>query len=263
MQFFPAIDLLDGCAVRLLQGDYSKVTKYNDKPWLQAQLFEEAGADWIHVVDLNGAKSGELENLNAIEDILKLTGLHVEVGGGIRTIEAIDRLADLGVSRVVLGTALVKDGDFAHEAIERFGEDLLVAGIDAKDGDVKVEGWVQGAEIDALKLASQVRDMGFEHLIYTDIKRDGMQTGISAAAYVEMAQAFGNPVVASGGIATLADIEELARIEDAIEGVIAGRAVYEGAFSVADAVAACKHTLKEDPDYMEGLESPITIGDIE
>ena len=135
----------------------------------------------------------------------------------------------------------------------------MVAGIDAKDGDVKVEGWVAGAEVTALELAAKMAALGYEHLVYTDIARDGLRTGIAPAAYVEMFQAFGNPVIASGGIASVADIQELAKVSQAIEGVIAGRAIYEGAFSVASGVAACKGTMVDEPDYLRDLEKPIRL----
>lgn len=259
MYLLPAIDILDGRAVRLARGDYSKVTVYNEDPALQAQLFEEDGAKWLHVVDLDGARSGAQENLAVVERILKRTDLHVEVGGGVRDMDAIHRLADIGVNRVVLGTALVKDPELAAAAIEEFGADMLAAGIDAKDGNVKVEGWVEGAEVSALELAQKMALLGYEHLIYTDIARDGMQTGVAPAAYVEMYQAFGNPVIASGGISAIADISELAKVSEAIEGIIAGRAIYEGSFSVADGVAACEGTLIDEPDFLESLERPLEI----
>ncbi len=259
MYLLPAIDILDGKAVRLERGDYSKVTVYHDDPALQAQLFEEDGADWVHVVDLDGARSGEPLNIEVVKRILQRTKLKVEVGGGVRTLDTCRRLADAGVTRMVLGTALVKDPDMAQAAREEFGPDMLSAGIDADRHDVKVEGWVQGAGVDALELASAMRDLGFEHMMYTDISRDGMRTGISTAAYVEMAQAFGNPVIASGGIAMLADIVELGRVANDIEGVIVGRAIYEGAFSVKDAVAACAGTLVQEPDFLQELEKPIEL----
>lgn len=262
MYLLPAIDILDGKAVRLARGDYSQVTVYNDDPSLQAQLFEEDGAEWIHVVDLDGAKSGEPQNIDVVKKILQRTNLNVEVGGGIRTLDTCRRLADAGVARLVLGTALVKDPDMAQVAREEFGPDMLSAGIDADKQDVKIEGWVQGAGVDALKLASEMGRLGYEHMMYTDISRDGMRTGIAAAAYVEMAQAFGNPVIASGGIAMLADITELARVQDAIEGVIVGRAIYEGTFSVKDAIAACEGTLQVNADYAENLEAPISLNDL-
>lgn len=259
MYLLPAIDILDGKAVRLERGDYSKVTVYNDDPALQAQLFEEDGATWLHIVDLDGAKAGDAVNIDAITKILKRTTLHVEVGGGIRSLDAARRILDTGADRVILGTALVRDPDFAQAALEEFGAPSVVAGIDAKDGDVKVEGWVQGSEVSALELASRMAAVGYEHLVYTDIARDGMRSGVAPAAYVEMCQAFSNPVIASGGIASLADIEGLARVGDAIEGVITGRAIYEGAFSVAQGVATCDGTLHESADYLQDLEKPIEL----
>ncbi len=262
MYLLPAIDILDGHAVRLERGDYEKVTVYHDDPAQQAQLFEEDGAQWLHVVDLDGARAGSQGNAEVIARILRLTGLSVEVGGGLRTLDDLRRMADLGVARMVLGTALASDPDLAQAAREEFGPDMVVAGIDAEGGDVKVEGWVQGAGVSALELAASVGKMGYEHLVYTDISRDGMRTGVAPAAYVEMAEAFGNPVIASGGISSLEDISELAKVSDAIEGVIAGRAIYEGAFSVADGVAACRSTLVDAPDHMQALERPLTIEDL-
>lgn len=259
MYLLPAIDILDGRAVRLQGGDYSKVTVYNDNPVEQAQMFEEAGADWIHVVDLDGARDGSPKNIEVVSGILKRTTLNVEVGGGIRDLDSAKRLLDTGANRVIFGTALVRDPDLAQAAIEEFGFDAVVAGIDAKNGDVKVEGWVQGAEISALELASKMANLGYAHLVYTDIARDGMRTGIAPAAYVEMYQAFGNPVIASGGIASLTDIIELSKVADAIEGVIVGKALYEQAFSVSDGVAACKGVLESDPNYLSDLEKPIEL----
>lgn len=239
MYLLPAIDILDGRAVRLAKGDYAKVTVYNDDPADQAQRFEDAGATWLHVVDLDGAKSGVPENIAIIERILAKTLLKVEVGGGIRSLETIERLYQAGVSRVVLGTSLVADPAFAEAAIQKY-QGLLAAGIDAKGGEVAVSGWREGAGVPAAELAAQVAQAGFRHLVYTDIARDGMQTGIDEAAYVRMAEVFGNPVTASGGVADLSDIERLGKVAGSIEGVIAGRAVYEGTLDVAEAVAACE-----------------------
>lgn len=239
MHLLPAIDILDGRAVRLAKGDYAKVTVYNEDPADQAQRFEEAGATWLHVVDLDGAKSGVPENIALIERILARTLLKVEVGGGIRSLETIQRLYDAGVSRVVLGTSLVADPAFADAAVSRY-RGLLVAGIDAKGGEVAVSGWRDGSGVPAEELAAQVAAAGFKHLVYTDIARDGMQAGIDEAAYVRMAEVFGNPVTASGGVADLDDIVRLGTVAGSIEGVIAGRAVYEGSLDVAEAVAACE-----------------------
>ncbi len=239
MHLLPAIDILDGRAVRLAKGDYAKVTVYNEDPVDQAQRFEEAGATWLHVVDLNGAKSGVPENIALVERILARTLLKVEVGGGIRSLETIQRLYDAGVSRVVLGTSLVTDPAFADEAVSRY-RGLLVAGIDAKGGEVAVSGWRDGSGVPAEELAAQMAAAGFKHLVYTDIARDGMQTGIDEAAYAHMAEVFGYPVTASGGVANLDDIVRLGTVAGSIEGVIAGRAVYEGSLDVAEAVAACE-----------------------
>jgi len=235
----PAIDILDGRAVRLAKGDYNQVTVYNEDPAAQAQIFEDQGAEWIHMVDLNGAKSGLPENIEIIERILRRTKLKIEVGGGLRSLETLARLADAGVSRMVLGTALVRDPDFAQAAIEAYG-DMLAAGIDAKGGEVAVVGWREGSGIAATELAADMSKLGYRHLIYTDIARDGMQTGIEREAYERMAAAFGHPVIASGGVASLADIERLAPVASSIEGIITGRAVYEGTLDLAQGVAACR-----------------------
>ena len=241
MYLLPAIDLLDGCAVRLAKGDYHAVTVYNDDPAYQAQLFEEAGATWLHVVDLDGAKSGNPDNLEVVRAILARTSLKVEVGGGVRSLEAADRLLDAGATRVILGTALVRDPDFAQAAMEKFGPDALVAGIDAKAGEAAVAGWTEGSGVAA---------------------RDGMQTGVENDAYAKMAAAFGNPVIVSGGIATAADIRALAPIADAVEGVITGRAIYEGTLTVADGVAACDGTFHLS-DQLEEEGRPLTIEELE
>lgn len=239
MYLLPAIDILDGRAVRLAKGDYNQVTVYNEDPAAQAQVFEEAGAEWIHMVDLNGAKSGLPENIEIIERILRRTKLKIEVGGGLRSLDTLARLADAGVSRMVLGTALVRDPELAQAAIEIYG-DMLAAGIDAKGGEVAVAGWREGSGVAATDLAAEMSKLGYRHLIYTDIARDGMQTGIEREAYERMAAAFGHPVIASGGVASIADIERLAPVAASIEGIITGRAIYEGTLDLAQGVAACK-----------------------
>lgn len=238
MYLLPAIDILEGRAVRLAKGDYAQVTVYNDDPLDQAKRFEDEGAEWLHVVDLDGAKSGLPENAAIVERIASRTSLKVEVGGGIRSMATLASLRDAGAARMVLGTALVNDPDFARAAVEEHG-DALAAGIDAKGGEAKVAGWREGSGVAAADLARHVAALGYRHLVYTDIARDGMQTGIDPAAYAAMAEAFGHPVIASGGVAGVADIEALAAVAQSIEGVIAGRAVYEGSLGVAEGVAAC------------------------
>lgn len=239
MYLLPAIDILGGKVVRLAKGDYAQVTVYNDDPLAQARAFEEAGATWVHVVDLDGARTGEPANIDAVERIARETSLRVETGGGVRSLQTLERLLGAGVARVVLGTALVNDPGLAAEAVRRFGGDALSAGIDAKDGEVAVSGWLEGSGVAATDLARAMAQAGFRHVVYTDIARDGMRTGIDPAAYERMAQAFGHPVIASGGVASVGDIERLAPVAACIEGVITGRAVYEGALSVEAGVAAC------------------------
>ncbi len=240
MYLLPAIDILGGKAVRLQKGDYAKVTVYNDDPVAQARAFVDAGAEWVHVVDLDGARSGTPENAAIVERIVRETPLKVEVGGGIRTLETLERLADIGAARMVLGTALVNDPALARAAVELVGGDRLTAGIDAKNGEVAVSGWIEGSGVDAAELARAMAQAGFVHLVYTDIARDGMQTGLDPAAYARMAEAFGHPVIASGGVASVADIRALAPVAASIEGVITGRAIYEGTLTVEDGVSACR-----------------------
>lgn len=245
MYLLPAIDILEGRAVRLAKGDYSQVTVYNDDPVEQARKFEAQGATWIHVVDLDGARTGVPENIAIVERIVRETSLSVEIGGGIRTLETLERLADIGAARMVLGTALVNDPELARAAAERVGGDRLTAGIDAKGGEVALSGWIEGSGVAACDLAREMGKAGFRHIVYTDIARDGMQTGLDVQAYVQMAEAFGHPVIASGGVASVADIERLAPVASSIEGVITGRAVYEGTLTVEEGVAACAAAMKE------------------
>jgi phosphoribosylformimino-5-aminoimidazole carboxamide ribotide isomerase len=234
---FPAIDILGGRAVRLAQGDYERVTVYNEDPVDQAKRWVDQGAEWVHVVDLDGARDGVPANLEVVERIVREAGAKIEVGGGIRSIDTMTRLHGAGASRMVLGTKLVTDTDFVQEAVATFGE-AVVAGVDARDGEVQVAGWREGSRVRADELVGELRDLGVRHLVYTDISRDGMQTGIHVGAYERVAAEAGFPVVASGGVSTLADVRALAVLgDDIIEGVIAGRALYEGAFTLADALA--------------------------
>ena len=185
------------------------------------------------------------ENIAIVERIVRETSLSVEVGGGIRTLKTLERLADIGATRMVLGTALVNDPDLARAAVECVGGDRLTAGIDAKGGEVAVSGWIEGSGVAACDLAREMGKAGFKHIVYTDIARDGMQTGLDVQAYVQMAEAFGHPVIASGGVANVSDIERLAPVASSIEGVITGRAIYEGTLTVEEGVAACAAATKE------------------
>ncbi|MDO4841899.1 MAG: HisA/HisF-related TIM barrel protein [Phoenicibacter congonensis] len=242
MIVFPAIDLIAGKVVRLEKGDRSKMTVYSEDPVSVAQDFMSQGATWLHVVDLSSAFEEPEENraLNdeAIRKLCQVKGLSIDVGGGVRSLQRIDELGSYGASRIALGTVLVKNPDFAAEAAAQFGE-LLVADIAAKDGQVKVNGWRDEAKLSVEEAVGNLSSFGFKHLVFTDISRDGMQTGIDVAAYVKIAKLAGFPVVASGGISSLSDISNFASAgEEFIEGCITGRALYEGAFTLRDALNA-------------------------
>ena len=240
MILFPAIDLIAGQVVRLRQGRRSEMDVYATDPVAVAEDFAARGATWIHVVDLS-ATFGEdadalAKNAQAIRAICQVEGISVDTGGGVRDMASVERLVDAGAARIAIGTALVRDPAFARAAAERYGE-LLVADVAAKGGQVRVNGWRDGEDLQADDLVRSLTDLGYRHLVFTDVARDGMQTGIDAAAYRHMAEVAGFPVVASGGIASLDDLKALAALgPSVIEGAITGRALYEGAFSLEDAL---------------------------
>lgn len=239
MHIFPAIDILGGRAVRLAQGDYERVTVYNESPLAQALQFVEQGATYLHIVDLDGARTGVPTNTESIAAIAHHCGVPVEVGGGVRSLEAARELLAAGVARVVLGTKLATDHDFVRAAVAEFGPSRLVAGVDARDGMVAVDGWEGVTAIEAAELVGQLRDLGLLHLVYTDISRDGMQTGIDSRAYARVAAAARFPVIVSGGVSTLDDIRAAAALgPEAVEGIICGRALYEEAFTLPQAIEA-------------------------
>lgn len=242
MILFPAIDLLDGRVVRLRRGERSRVDVYSADASAVARDFAARGATWVHVVDLSaafGEDASSLErNRRAIRGICGVDGIAVDMGGGVRDLATIERLLGCGVRRIAVGTALVRDPSFACDAAREFGE-LLVADVAARAGEVRVSGWCEGEGMRADDLVARLADMGFRHLVFTDVERDGMQTGIDADAYRHIAGIAGFPVVASGGIATLDDIRTLAAAgPDVIEGAITGRALYEGSFTLEEALAA-------------------------
>jgi phosphoribosylformimino-5-aminoimidazole carboxamide ribotide isomerase len=242
MILFPAIDLIAGQVVRLKRGDRRHMDVYSTDPVAVAEDFAARGASWIHVVDLSATFEEDEDacaaNAAAIRAICKVPGISVDTGGGVRDIAAVDRLVHAGAKRIAIGTALVRDPEFAERAAAEFGE-LVVADVAAKDGQVRVNGWREGEALRADELVARLTGLGFRHLVFTDIARDGMQTGIDASAYAHMAQVAGFPVVASGGIATLGDLRALAALgDDVIEGAITGRALYEGAFTLEDALLA-------------------------
>jgi phosphoribosylformimino-5-aminoimidazole carboxamide ribotide isomerase len=236
MELFPAIDILDNKVVRLARGNYDAVTVYHDDPVEQARQFAAAGAQWIHIVDLEGARSGVPAQLATVEAIVAATGLKAEVGGGVRCLLHISRLVDAGASRVVLGTGLIKDPNFSYEAVKKYG-DLICAGVDALDGEAAVEGWQEGSGMSDEQIIRNLQGRGLRHLVYTDIARDGMQTGIDQEAYRRIADCAGFAVTASGGVSTLEDLAALAALgSNIIEAVIVGRALYEKSFTVEQAL---------------------------
>ncbi|HIR91770.1 MAG TPA: 1-(5-phosphoribosyl)-5-[(5-phosphoribosylamino)methylideneamino] imidazole-4-carboxamide isomerase [Candidatus Limicola stercorigallinarum] len=244
MIVFPAIDLIAGKVVRLERGDRAHMKIYSDDPAAQARAFAEQGATWVHVVDLSAALEEDEEacaaNRDAIKEICAVDGLSVDVGGGVRSLARIDELAALGCKRIALGTVLVLEPGFAEVAAQAFG-DLLVADVAARDGMVKVNGWRDGVAASIEDVVGQLTSLGFKHLVFTDIARDGMQTGIDVEGYRRVARLAGFPVVASGGVSSLDDIRALAQAgPDVIEGCITGRALYEGAFTVSDALEAAR-----------------------
>ncbi len=237
MLLIPAIDLKDGKCVRLQQGDMNAVTTFGDDPAAMARRWLDAGARRLHLVDLNGAFAGRPVNEGAVKSILRVVGdsIPVQLGGGIRDLDTIERYLDDGISYVVIGTAAVKNPGFMKDACSAFGGHVIV-GLDAKDGKVATDGWSKLTGHEVLDLAKKFEDYGVEAVIYTDIGRDGMLTGVNVEATVKLAQALSIPVIASGGLAGMADVERLCAVEaDGVSGVICGRSIYTGALDFAAA----------------------------
>ncbi|MGH6786730.1 MAG: 1-(5-phosphoribosyl)-5-[(5-phosphoribosylamino)methylideneamino]imidazole-4-carboxamide isomerase [Novosphingobium sp.] len=237
MIVFPAIDLKAGQVVRLAEGDMARATVYGDDPAAQALAFAEAGSQFLHVVDLDGSFAGRAENRGAVEAIVAAFPGHVQLGGGIRTREAVSGWFDLGVSRVVMGTAALKDPDFVRDMAAEFPGGIVVA-VDAKDGLVATEGWAALSDVPVADLARRFEDAGVASLLFTDIGRDGLLTGCNIEATVDLARSVDLPVIASGGVKGLDDIRMLSLYaDDGIEGVITGRALYDGRLDLAAAIA--------------------------
>ncbi len=239
---YPAIDLKDGQAVRLVHGDMATATVFNDDPAAQARTFAAAGFAWLHLVDLNGAFAGRPVNRAAVEAILATVDCPVQLGGGIRDRETIKGWLDAGVSRIILGTAAVKDPDLVHAACRAHPGQIAV-GIDARDGMVAVEGWAEDGGIAATDLAKRFADAGVAAIIYTDIGRDGALAGVNVAATAALARDVRIPVIASGGVAALDDISALLAVEnEGVAGAILGRALYDGRIDPAEALALTQGT---------------------
>ncbi|MDP0498624.1 MAG: 1-(5-phosphoribosyl)-5-[(5-phosphoribosylamino)methylideneamino]imidazole-4-carboxamide isomerase [Verrucomicrobiota bacterium JB022] len=238
MELYPAIDLMGGEVVRLTQGKADQKTVYYRDPLEPARQWQQAGTRWLHVVDLDGAFTGTPGNLDAIERILGL-GLKVELGGGLRDSATVQRVLDLGVQRVIIGTKAAQDEGFIAELVETFGGDRIAVGIDARDGKVAIKGWVDVTEVDALEMGRRMGEIGVGTLIYTDISRDGMMTGPNFAAQEAMLQTTKCRVIASGGVSQPSDIPHFREIDqryDNLEGVIIGKALYEGTVRLEDVI---------------------------
>ncbi len=236
MILYPAIDLKDGECVRLLRGEMTKATVFNKDPAAQARAFADKGCEWVHVVDLDGATAGRPVNQAAIEAILKAITIPIQLGGGLRDLDTIDAWLAAGITRAILGTAALRNPELVREACRRHPKRIAV-GIDARDGFVAIEGWTTTSTVRAIELGLRLEDAGAAAIIYTDINRDGAMTGVNVEATVELAWALTTPVIASGGVASLDDLRALKTESGAgIEGVICGRALYDGRIDPAAAV---------------------------
>jgi phosphoribosylformimino-5-aminoimidazole carboxamide ribotide isomerase len=233
MYIFPAIDLIGGKAVRLVKGDYDKMTVYNDDPVSVAKSFEAAGAKYLHLVDLDGAKDGTCANFDTIQSITNSTSLSVEVGGGIRTLERVKKYIDIGVDRVIIGTAAVTDPDFLLEAVRLYGEKIVV-GVDIKDGYVAIKGWLEVSKLSCFDFCRELESIGVKTIICTDISKDGMMSGTNRELYRELVDRFGLNIVASGGVSSLDDVNALTQMD--LFGAIVGKALYTGAMDLASAI---------------------------
>lgn len=237
MELFPAIDLIGGCAVRLVKGDYAQKTVYSDNPAEVAKSFAAAGAKYLHVVDLEGAKDGGTPNLETIQNIVEKGGLLVEVGGGIRSEEVIKKYLDAGVFRVILGTAAVQNPVFLEEMVQKYGEKIAV-GVDIKDGMVAIKGWTEVSAESCFDFCEKLQKIGVKTIICTDISKDGLLSGTNLELYKELSEKFSVDIVASGGVTTLDDVKKLADM--GMYGAILGKALYTGNIDLKAAVELTK-----------------------
>lgn len=235
---YPAIDILGGKCVRLVQGDYNQETVFSDQPVEVARRWEEQGAEWIHLVDLDGAKAGHPVNGELIAEIARSVSIPVQIGGGIRSRKDAELLLNAGVSRVILGTAAIEDRAFVEDVLAAFGEKIAI-GIDARNGYVATRGWLETSEVKAEDLAAELAEKGAKTFIFTDISRDGMMKGPNVEAIVAMAKASGQAVIASGGVSQYADLDQLAaHSKDNVVGAIVGKALYTGDIVLSKALQA-------------------------
>lgn len=233
MYIFPAIDLYEGKAVRLVKGDYNQMTVFSDDPAQFALDFAASGAKHLHLVDLEGAKFGTTPNLKTIESIISQTGMETEVGGGIRSMEVVDTYLKAGVDRVILGTAAVNDPAFLQKAVDKYGHRISV-GVDIKDGMVAIKGWTEKSSLDAFDFCRQLQSLGVKTIICTDISKDGAMMGANHALYRRLMDEFSMQIIASGGVSSLADVKALSEMD--LYGAIIGKAYYIGAISIKEAI---------------------------
>lgn len=234
MQLYPAIDLKDGKSVRLKQGEFKEITVYCEEPYKVARYFEENGASFIHLVDLDGALEGHSVNEETIKKIVSSVNIPCELGGGIRTMEDIERVLSYGINRVIIGTKAVKDPSFVEEAVKRFGADRIVVGVDAKNGMVAIEGWEKVSDKSALSMCLSMKEMGVKNIVYTDISKDGMLMGPNVVMTQELTEKTGMNIIASGGVSSMEDLRNLNAA--GIKGAIIGKAIYENRVNVKEAV---------------------------
>ena len=237
MIILPAIDLIGGCAVRLEKGDYSKKTVYSQNPAEVARGFAGKGAEYLHLVDLDGAKSGRTDNFDTVKKIVSESGLFTELGGGIRSLDTVKKYLDAGVSRVILGTAAVVDEQFLDRCLELYGEKIAV-GVDIKDGFVAIRGWTELSDYTCERFFEKMQNKGVKNIICTDVSRDGMLSGTNIGLYRELSEKFSIDITASGGVSTLSDIQTLSEMN--MYGAILGKALYTGALELEDALSLCR-----------------------
>ena len=242
MKLFPAIDLYNGCAVRLFKGDYDQMTVYSDNPAEYAAQFEAQGAENLHLVDLEGAKLGTTPNLEPIRRIVSETNLYTELGGGIRSLQTIEAYRNIGVDRLILGTAAITEPGFVEAAIREFGRDAIAVGVDIRDGLVAIKGWTEVTDVTCVEFCRKMEDIGVKTIICTDISRDGAMKGTNRQLYADLSQKFGLDIMASGGVSTLDDVKALADMN--LYGAILGKALYTGAIDLRDAVKVVKGEAK-------------------
>ncbi|SET73170.1 1-(5-phosphoribosyl)-5-[(5-phosphoribosylamino)methylideneamino]imidazole-4-carboxamide isomerase [Lacrimispora sphenoides] len=236
MQLYPAIDLKDGQCVRLKQGEFKEITVYSQKPEEVAALWQSQGATFLHLVDLDGALAGRSVNEKVIKKIADTVSVPIEIGGGIRSEEAIESMLSLGAARVIIGTKAVENPEFIRDMVKKFGQDRIVAGVDAKDGMVAVEGWEKISGITASELCNRMKEYGVRHIVYTDISRDGMLTGPNVEYTKKLTEETGMDIIASGGMSSMEDLRQL--YHAGVRGAIIGKALYEKRIDLKEAIEA-------------------------